>query len=333
MHKIKVGILGTGNNAQSHFLILKKMNKFDVKAVCGKNKKRLMQKSKDWNVNYYLDVAEMVKIEKLHVVLISNQNFRHYEESIKAVKAGANIVVEKPIDADFNKSKKLVDYCHKNKKIFLVVMQKRFDKGTNFLKKLIYDKKFGKIITIRLDIFMHRKKEYFLQNKWLQSKSKVGGGITLHHAIHSIDQLLYILNKKVSKVSFWTSNKNRKMQIEDTSGGWVEFTDGLVANINATVCAHPDLLNKIEIYGDKMSLCLEKNKIYKLPIKNGKLNIIKNFNDDKLGNFKDVWLAFAEKFFYSNKTQIESKHIINTNKLIYNMYLSSKTGKNIIYNL
>ena len=48
MNKINVGILGTGNNAQSHFLILKKMNKFDVKAVCGKNKKRLMQKSKDW---------------------------------------------------------------------------------------------------------------------------------------------------------------------------------------------------------------------------------------------------------------------------------------------
>ena len=46
------------------------------------------------------------------------------------------------------------------------------------------------------------------------------------------------------------------------------------------------------------------------------------------------------QLFYTNKIQeeiylnfIESKHIINTDKLIYNMYLSSKTGKNIIYNL
>jgi predicted dehydrogenase len=329
MNKIKIGILGTGNNAQSHFVILKTINTYDIKAVCGKNKKRLIQKSKDWNVSYYLDVVEMIKVEKLDVVLISNQNFMHYEESIKAVKAGAHIVVEKPIDANLNKSKKLVDYCHKNKKIFLVVMQKRFDKGTNFLKKLIYDKKFGKIISVKLDIFMHRNKEYFSKNKWLQSKSKVGGGITLHHGIHSIDQLLYILNKTVFKVSYWTSSKNRKMQIEDTSGGWVEFTDGLVANINATVCAHPDLLNKIEIYGEKMSLCLEKNKIYSLPIKNEKLNIIKNFNDNELGNFKDVWLAFADKFFYKIKTQIESKNVINTERLIFNMYLSSKTGKKI----
>jgi UDP-N-acetyl-2-amino-2-deoxyglucuronate dehydrogenase len=333
MKKIRVGILGTGNNAQNHFLILSKINKFDIKGVCGRDSKRLIDRAKKWNVNSYQDVTEMVKGENLDVVLITNKNFLHYHESIKVINAGAHIVVEKPIDADFNNSKKLVNYCTKKNKIFLVVMQKRFDKGTNFLKKLILEKKFGKITTVKLDIFMHRNKEYFLKNEWIKSKEKVGGGITLHHGIHSIDQLLYILNKKVSKVSYWISNKNRKMQIEDTSGGWIQFDNNLVANINATVCAHPDLLNKIEIYGDKLSLCLEKNLIYKLPIKNNKLEIVKKFNNSELGNFKDVWLAFSDKFLNKKKTQIESKYIIGTEKLIHSMYLSSKTGKNIDNNL
>ena len=156
MKTFKVGIVGTGNAAESHFNSLIKNNLFKVKSVCGKNSSRLRNRRKKWNVNIYSDTSEMVISEKLDIVLICNENKFHYLEAIKAVKAGTHIVVEKPIDADINNSKKLINLCKKNKKYLVVVMQKRYDSATNYLKKLLRKNYLGNIVSVRVEIFMHR---------------------------------------------------------------------------------------------------------------------------------------------------------------------------------
>ena len=98
------------------------------------------------NINQYDDIITMVTEEKLDLVLICNQNSFHADSAYKVLKAGANVLVEKPIDANITKAKKLLNLSKKlNKKIF-VVMQKRFDSANVFLKKCLKDKSLGKLI-------------------------------------------------------------------------------------------------------------------------------------------------------------------------------------------
>ena len=331
MKLFKVGIVGTGNAAEAHFKSLSKNNLFKVKSICGKNSIRLRNRKKKWNVKTYLDTTEMVICEKLDIVLICNENKFHYLEAKKAVEAGSHIVIEKPIDADVNNSKKLVNLCKKNKKYLIVVMQKRYDLATNYLKKLLQKNYLGKIVSVRVEIFMHRNKSYFLNRKWIRNLKMIGGGITLHHAIHSIDQIIYILNKKILSVSFWKSNSIYKLPFEDTSGGWIKFSNNIIASINASVSSHPNLKNRIEIYGQKGSLCLEKDKIYKLPINNnGSINILKKFKLKELGNYDDVWKNFGLALTKNTKISNLGEHIINTEKTIKYMYESSLKEK-VVY--
>ena len=67
------------------------------------------------------------------------------------------------------------------KKKIAVVMQKRFDKANNILKKIIHSNKYGRLIFINADIFMNRKESYFKSREWLTNKESIGGGILLHH--------------------------------------------------------------------------------------------------------------------------------------------------------
>ena len=331
MKVFNVGIVGTGNAAESHFVSLSKNNLFKVRSIYGRNYKRLKQREKKWNIRSYSDIRGMVISEKLDIVLICNENIYHYKDAKKAVEAGCHVVVEKPIDANINNSKKLIKLCKLKNKHLIVVMQKRYDSATNYLKKLIQKKYLGKVISARVEIFMHRNKKYFSNKKWMRNLKMVGGGITLHHAIHSIDQIIYIFNKKIQSVSFWKTNSNYKLPYEDTSGGWIKFSNNLTSSINATVCSHPNLKNRIEIHGQKGSLCLEKNKIYQLPLnENNTGKLIKKFKFNQLGTYDDIWKNFGLTLKNKTKNLCSGDKVINTEKTIRFMYESANKEK-VIY--
>ena len=76
----------------------------------------------------------------IDVVLVANQNSFHYQDAYYALKKGINVVLEKPTSTSFYNSKKLVDYALKKKLKISVVMQRRFDASSDYLKYLIQKK-------------------------------------------------------------------------------------------------------------------------------------------------------------------------------------------------
>ena len=131
MKKIKVGIVGTGNAAEMHYLTAKSLNNVELVSIYGKNTKRLHKRSKEWGLKIYNNVFNMTKNEQLDLIIVCNQNNLHADSALQALKAGANILIEKPIDANIIKAKKLIQFNQKQKKKIAVVMQKRFDKANN----------------------------------------------------------------------------------------------------------------------------------------------------------------------------------------------------------
>lgn len=318
MKILNVAIFGTGWAAEAHFKTIKRMNKFKVCCVFGRNKERLKTIRKKWNVTIYNSKKELFLNEKIDVVLVANQNSFHYQDAFYALKKGINVVLEKPTSTSFYNSKKLVDYALKKKLKISVVMQRRFDASSDYLKYLI-QKKIGKIILIKLNIFMHRDHKYFDKLKWLKEKKKSGGGILIHHAIHSIDQLLYVLNQKVIDAKCHISNKILKLKIEDTAVGFIVFKNQKIASLSATYCANKNLKNSIEIYGDKLSVKLENNKIYNLSKRyNKKDYVLKSFAKASLGNYQSIW----EDFYIAEKSRVSIDRILETDKAISLMYKS-----------
>ena len=207
MKVLNVAIFGTGWAAEEHFKTIKKIKNLRVCSVFGRNNSRLKKIKKKWNVNTYDNKKKLFLNEKIDVALIANQNFFHYQDAFDNLKNGINIVLEKPITTKYKDSKKLMEYALKKKLKISVVMQKRFDASSDFLRKII-KKKIGKIIFIKLNIFMYRDYKYFDKLKWIKEKKKKRGrGFDSSCNTYFSSITLYFKSKSAKcKMSFIKSN-------------------------------------------------------------------------------------------------------------------------------
>ncbi|MBC8298280.1 MAG: Gfo/Idh/MocA family oxidoreductase [Pelagibacterales bacterium] len=313
-----VGIVGTGDAASAHYEAIKNNKNFFIKSVYGSNIYRLKKKKKEWKLNSYNSLNEMLKKENLDILLIANENYKHAQVAKKAIKFGLNILIEKPISSSFSKTKELVNLCKKNNIFMGVVMQKRFNSSYIYLKEIIKKSEIGKIISINLNIFMHRDYNYFKKKQWILNKKKVGNGIVMHHAIHLLDILMWIFNQEVNSVYTWSSNKILKMSIEDSFGGWFRFNSGLPVNFIISISADPSLKSSIEFYGTKKSLFVDDNIIRE--IGSGKLIHSKKDKNKKrhynYGQYQDVWKNLVESLKNKKKCKIECSNLLKTHLLI-----------------
>ena len=91
--KLRVGIVGVGNIAQSHIDAYKKDPHAEVYALCDINEERLKKNGEKHGITrLYTDVKEMVKLEELDAVSICTWNCAHAPCAIAALNAGKHVL-------------------------------------------------------------------------------------------------------------------------------------------------------------------------------------------------------------------------------------------------
>ena len=326
MRNFAIGMVGTGSAAKMHFDILGRIPNVVVQSICGRSKERLALRSVEWGVRAYPSIEDMVREERLDIVLIANENFNHAKDASLAIAAGAHVLVEKPLDASLSRARCLLNFANLHKKTLGVVLQKRFDSNIVKLKKLVSTSFFGAISIAKADIFMHRSNEYFDSKYWLKNPHQIGGGILTHHATHMIDALLWILNSEVVSVSGWTSSHIRSMPIEDSGGCWIQFKNGVVASINASVALDAHLKNRIEIFGTSSSAWLTGTSLSY----SGTSESLQNINDLSEGNeHEKLWVNYLSAIANSEKPVADAESALKTQIVIDAIYRSAKNSKNI----
>jgi predicted dehydrogenase len=322
---LNIGIVGTGSVVQAHYDVLNKIPFVCVRAIYGRSIKRLATIKRKWGVQTYTSIVTMVSEEKLDIVLIANENFNHATDASLAIKAGAHVLVEKPLDASIKSAKYLVDFASEHEKILSVVLQKRFDSNVRKIKQIIENKELGQIVLASVDVFMHRSDEYFCSKNWIQDPAKIGGGILLHHAIHMLDAMLWVMNSKVVSVSGWISNYMRGMEIEDTAGCWLKLENGVTVSVNASVVLHPSLRNRIEIYGTSSSICLEGKRLSRLASNNANVTASEIATELSNGDeLKLLWTDYIDAVRNNELPCAYGKDTINSQTVIDAIYRSAK---------
>ena len=98
MQKLKTGIIGTGKVGHLHAAALMKLPESEFTAVCNVNFKGAQAFAEQYRVKAYADVEEMVA-SGVQAVTICTPHPLHAEPTIKAARAGAHVIVEKPLAA------------------------------------------------------------------------------------------------------------------------------------------------------------------------------------------------------------------------------------------
>src|SRR5688572_11920315 len=137
MSKIKFAVIGQGHIGKRHAEMVRRNNDTELVAVCDVQPKDKLGLS-DLKENFYTSVDELLSAHpEVEVVNVCTPNGLHAEHSLKALGAGKNVVVEKPMALSKSDCEKIIyEALHQHKTVFCV-MQNRYSPPSVWLKEII----------------------------------------------------------------------------------------------------------------------------------------------------------------------------------------------------
>ena len=231
---VRVAILGLGRIGWSHHAeIIGKRKDFKITAVLDTMEERLEEARKKYGCETFTDYNKLLKSGLADLVVVATRSDDHAEMSIKALKAGLHVLVEKPMAINYAEAKKMVAAAKKAKKILTVHQSVRFSPTTLFINEILKSKILGKLLCIKV-----RGNAFVRRNDW-QTVKKFGGGLLNNWGAHLIDSALLAMNSEVD--SIWGDMKATGVtggDADDYMKAIIKGKNGCVIDAEATyACA------------------------------------------------------------------------------------------------
>ena len=233
----KIIICGLGSIGIKHFQIIKD-NFPDIRIGLyrsGKGKPNEEISSSD----YLFKSFEEVMNWEPEAAIISSPATEHFKNSQPFIKENIPLLIEKPIDSDFNNLEKWRDIKRTfiNKKI-LVGYVLMYDPAVNKIKKLLDTKAIGKIINIEMknSSWLPNWRPKMNYKKTVSASKELGGGILLEQS-HDFNIALNLFGELLLKKAYVTNSGLLDIDVEDTADIYFLNKKKVPINIHMDFCS------------------------------------------------------------------------------------------------
>ena len=269
---IKVAVIGVGSISECHLDAYVKNPDAELYAICDINPDTLKKQGDRYSIpedKRFLDYNELLKLPEIDAVSICTWNSEHAPITIAALKAGKNVLCEKPMATSVEDAQAMLDAAKKSGKHLQIGFVRRYGNDCALIQDLVKEGFFG-------DIYF-AKASYLRRNGnpegWFGDKSRSGGGPLYDLGVHVIDLVRYIEgNKKPVSVygATWQKLLNRPnlktpkayysasrtdhdvCDVEDLAVAMIRFEDGSVLYVEASFSLNIQKgSGAIELFGSK----------------------------------------------------------------------------------
>lgn len=218
-HVAVVGFGGMGGHHVDHLL---EMDPFDVVGILDiRESQRELARRK--GVHVYQKLKNVLEDEVVDVVLIATPNHLHKEIAVKAMRAGKNVICEKPATMNSKEMEEIIKVEKETGQLFVVNQNRRWDEDYLVIKKLYDEKAIGDIFNVECRVHGSRG----IPGDWRQQK-EFGGGMLLDWGVHLVDRVLLMINEKVHDVHC-TFSHVRNDEVDDGFKLTLTFESGKTA--------------------------------------------------------------------------------------------------------
>ena len=172
----------------------------------------------------YSSAEELLADSEIDFVLIATPNCFHMDYSIKALKAGKHVICEKPVTMNRFELEKIIEAKEKYGKVFTVHQNRRWDKDYCTVKKALEDDMIGKPYYIESRVQGSRG----IPGDW-RCVREAGGGMLFDWGIHLIDQMLDLVDSKVTEI--YAILLETRYDVDDNFKLLLTFENGVTAQI------------------------------------------------------------------------------------------------------
>jgi predicted dehydrogenase len=152
MTKINVAVVGCGYVANDHLKAWRRLREANVVAVSDLNENLAKSKAKTWNIpKYYSTLSDLLANCKVDVVDICTPPQTHTALAVEAMKAGVNVLIEKPMTMTVKDAGKIVE-CQKATVVKAGVIHNwLFDSPVLQADSMIKKGKLGEILHVEIE--------------------------------------------------------------------------------------------------------------------------------------------------------------------------------------
>ena len=239
-------------------------NNLEIVALCdlveeNRNKAlELIPEEKRSQVSLYANHKQMLEEQRPDLVAIALGSGLKRTLSIDCMKAGANVIVEKPIALSLEDADAMIKTSEECKVKLIVNHQLRFGNTVRALKKESQNGNFGKLLHGTVQVRRNRNKAYFDAGKWRGTWANDGGTL-MNQCIHYTDLLQWIMGCDVEEVFAYTDRMTHPyIEAEDLGLAVLKFKNGAYATIEGTVNTYPkNLSDSMAIFGENGTVALK----------------------------------------------------------------------------
>lgn len=247
---INFALVGCGRISKRHSELLgeNQIAGAQLVAVCDKIVSKAQVIADKYSIPVYSCLHDMMKAEKIDVVVVLTESGLHAQHTIELAPYGAHVVVEKPMALTLDDADAMIEACDKHGVKLFVVKQNRFNVPIVQLRKALDQGRFGKLIMGTIRVRWCRPQAYYDQDSW-RGTWAYDGGVLTNQASHHVDLLEWMMGD-VESVFAKSKNALADIEAEDTAVVILKFRNGALGVIEATTAIRPkDLEGSISILG------------------------------------------------------------------------------------
>jgi len=348
MKNPRLAIIGSGSIGAAHIKAFKAIG-VDVMAAADSRQEALDAVKAEFGIaRGYRDYRKLLKEVEPDGVLVATPNYLHAKVACDAMRAGANVLLEKPMTATLAQAKEIMKTEKQTSKWVMMAFVCRF-KPESILAKKMYDAgKFGNVY--HSEIAYIRRRGIPKIGSWFTTKKKSGGGVLIDLGVHMLDQSLSILGcpevdeafagvynrfgcdpKNYVYLAMWGGGpeSGAVSDVEDFAAGTLRFKNGSTMNFQFSWAANSNRqgmwiqllgdrggariglgVDGLEIYGEDMRYLVDE-KPY-LP---------------KVNPYEAEDQEFVDCLVKGRKPRVNSKQGYYIQSIIDAIYRSGKQGK------
>ena len=325
--KLKTGIIGFGRIAVAHAnSILDLYDSVELTAVATRQTEKHKNITEKFSPKrIYSDYHALLSDPEIEAVIVCLPNYLHHPVCLEAARAKKHILVEKPIAMNVMETDDMIKAAQENKITLMVAQSRRFSDAMMKIREEMITE-IGPPFRIDINFLVNFPQP---PTDWWKIAEKAGGLVTLLQGSHSVDTVLWLLNKMPATIFSTSRSRNPLWEGEDEADIVLGFDSGELATVHLSLNTSPYLHETI-IVGTEGTIRLYEQPTdkafgfsYKLEF-NGK-TVLEGEQNPSLYTIqlKEFWAALRE-----NRTPIASGlEIRNTMMILDAIRRSDREGK------
>ena len=238
-------------------------NGLEIVALCDivqENREKalaLIPEEKRRGVKLYADYNDMLAELHPKLAAIALGSGLKRRISVDCMRAGANVIVEKPIALSLAEADEMISAAREYGVLLAVNHQLRFGQTVRALKAEVEEGHFGRLYHGTVQVRRNRNKAYFDAGKWRGTWAQDGGTL-MNQCIHYTDLLQWFMGSDAEEVFAYTDRlAHPYIEAEDMGLALVKFKNGAYGMIEGTVNTYPrNLSDSMALFGEKGTVSL-----------------------------------------------------------------------------